>query len=142
MYNAASESISRWKDAIQNDLEARVDWSVTSNYSEANHHTNAILNGETGRGVLEVSASSGSSVELSAAGSSDPDGDSPSYSRWFYSEPSSYSGSVSIQNSNSESATVTVPSDAGGEIIHIVPEVVDGGSPNLTADRRVIINVN
>ena len=135
MYNEASESIRRWKDALQNDFEARMDWSMTSNYEEANHHPIAVVNGDTGRAYIEVSTTSGSSVELSAAGSSDPDGDGLSYSWWIYDEPSSGSGSV--QNASSESATVSVSS--GGEI-HVVLEVVDNGSPNLTAYRRVIIN--
>ena len=135
MYNEASESISRWKNALQNDFEARMDWSVTSNYGDANHHPIAVVNGDTTRDVLEVSASAGSSVQLSAAGSSDPDGDGLSYSWWVYDEPSS--GSASIQNASSESATVAVSS---GGSIHVVLEVVDSGSPNLTAYRRVIIN--
>ncbi len=141
MYNDASESISRWKDALQNDFAARMDWSVTSNYAGANHHPIAVVNGDTSRQVLEVSAAAGSDVSLSAAGSTDPDEDSLSYSWWFYADPSSFSGSVSIQNGSSASATVQVPSNAGGKNLHIVLELQDSGSPKLTAYRRVIINV-
>ncbi len=76
------------------------------------------------------------------AGSSDPDGDSLVYSRTFCNEPSSYSGNVSIQrNGPSASATVAIPSDAGGKMTHIVLERHDDGSPNLYAYRRVIISV-
>jgi hypothetical protein len=133
MYNEASESISRWKDPLQNDFAARMDWSVSSNYGDANHHPIAVVNGETGKGYLHVTATEGS-VALSAAGSSDPDGDDLSYSWWIFDEPSS--GSGSIQNASSESATVSISS---GEV-HVVLEVVDNGSPSLTAYRRVIIN--
>jgi uncharacterized repeat protein (TIGR02543 family) len=134
MYNEASESISRWKDAIQNDFEARMDWSVSSSYSDANHHPIAVLNGNTGRGVLELSAAAESSVELSAAGSSDPDGNSLSYNWWIYDEVSS--GSASITGEHAETATVKVSSGS----VHVILEVVDNGSPNLTAYRRIIIN--
>ena len=141
MYNEASESISRWKEAIQNDFEARMDWSVTSSYAEANHHPVAILNGDDTRQVLEISTTAESSVSLSAAGSSDPDDDTLSYTWWFYQEPSSYGGAIHIQGQNSVSTTVQVPPDAGGHTIHIILEIKDNGSPNLTAYRRMIINV-
>ncbi|MBN2196947.1 MAG: hypothetical protein JW751_29350 [Polyangiaceae bacterium] len=113
-----------------------MDWSITSDFGGANHHPIAVVNGDTGRGYVRVSAASGSSLQLSAAGSSDPDGDSLSYSWWIFDEPSS--GSGSLQNATSQSATVSVSS---GSEIHVVLEVVDNGSPNLTAYRRVIINV-
>jgi hypothetical protein len=141
MYNEASESIGRWKEALQNDFEARMDWSVTSSYADANHHPIAILNGDTTRQVMEISAAAGSGVELSADGSSDPDSNGLSYSWWMYDEPSSYNGDVTIQGGSSSAATVEVPANASGQNIHVVLEVVDDGSPNLTAYRRVIINV-
>ena len=118
-----------------------MDWSITSNYSGANHHPIAVVNGDTTRQVLEVSASAGSSVALSAAGSSDPDGNGLVYSWYFYDEPSSYNGTVTIQNSSSAAATVQVPSNAGGQTIHVILELRDTGSPNLYVYRRVIINV-
>jgi hypothetical protein len=144
MYGNTSEgvrAISRWRPAYDNEFEARMVWSVTSNYADANHHPFAVVNGDFSRQVLSISASPGSSVTLSAEGSSDPDGDSLVYSWFFYNEPSSYGGSVDVQGSASEVATVSVPSDAGGKTIHMILELHDTGSPNLYAYRRVIINV-
>ena len=144
MYGNTSDgagAISRWSNGYNNDFEARMDWTMTSDYSEANHHRVAVVNNDATRQVLEVSAAPGSSVTLSAAGSSDPDGDSLVYSWSFYQEPSSYSGAVSIKNSSSASATVAIPSNAGGKTMHIILELHDNGSPNLYTYRRVIINV-
>ena len=104
-----AEAIKRWSKGYDNDFAARMDWSITSKYSDANHHPVAVVNGDTSRRVLEVSASPGSSVTLSADGSSDPDGDSLAYSWSFYKEPSSYDGSVKIENELSASATVISP---------------------------------
>jgi hypothetical protein len=145
MYGNTAEkanAIKRWSKGYNNDFAARMDWTMTPDYAKANHHPVAVVNGDTTRQVLEVSASAGSSLALSAAGSSDPDGDSLSYPWSFYNEPSSYSKSVSIQGNTSSSATVSVPSDAGGKNIHIILEFHDNGIPNLYAYRRVIINVN
>ncbi|MBN2191967.1 MAG: DUF1593 domain-containing protein, partial [Polyangiaceae bacterium] len=132
MYNEPAESISRWKEALQNDFAARMDWSVTSNFGDANHHPIVVLNGDTSRSVLHMSGSD--SVELSAAGTTDPDGDSLSYKWWIDEDPSSGSGSIS--GANSETASVSV---SGGSV-HVVLEVVDNGSPKLTSYRRMIIN--
>ena len=136
-----AKAIKRWSKGYDNDFAARMDWSITSKYSDANHHPIAIVNGDTSRRVLEVSVSPGSSVTLSADGSSDPDNDSLTYVWSFYKEPSSYDESVKIENSSASSAKVTVPPDASGKNIHIILEVHDDGAPNLYAYRRVIINV-
>lgn len=144
MYGNTSEgakAIKRWNKGYNNDFAARMDWSITSKYADANHHPIAVLNGDKSRQVLEITAAAGASIELSAAGSSDPDGNSLTYSWSFYDEPSSYDGSVTIQNSASSSAKLEIPEDAGDKSIHIILEVHDDGSPNLYAYRRVIINV-
>jgi hypothetical protein len=145
MYGNTSEgakAIKRWSKGYDNDFQARMDWSITSKYSEANHHPVAGVNGDNSKRVLEVLASAGSSVTLSAAGSSDPDKDALAYSWTFYQEPSSYNdGSVTIDGQSSNTAEVSVPPSAGGKNIHIILEVHDDGAPNLYAYRRVIINV-
>jgi hypothetical protein len=136
------EAIKRWSEAYNNDFAARMDWSITNHYDEANHHPIAVVNGDKSRRVLEISADPGSSVSLSAAGSSDPDDDSMTYSWSFYEEPSSYKGPVDIEDQSSLAATVSVPSTAKEASIHVVLEAHDDGTPKLFAYRRVIINVN
>jgi hypothetical protein len=144
MYTDSStgETISDWKSAIENDFAARMDWSINSSYSKANHHPVAVLNGDKGKSVITINASAGSTVDLSASGSSDPDSNSLSYKWWQFGEADSYSGSVIISNSTSQNATLKVPSDASGKNIHIILEIKDNGSPTLTAYRRLIINVS
>ena len=136
-----AKSIKRWSKGYNSDFEACMDWSITSKYSDANHHPVAVVNGDTSRRVLEVSASPGSSVTLSADDSSDPDNDSLTYSWSFYKEPSSYKESVTIEDPSSPAVRVSVPSNASGKRIHIILEVHDDGAPNLYAYRRVILNV-
>ena len=144
MYGNTPETagaIKRWSKGYNNDFAARMDWTMTSDYAKANHHPIAVVNGDRTRQVLEISASPGSTVALSAHGSSDPDDDSLVYAWSFYKDPSSCKVSVSIENESSQSASVVVPSDAGGKTIHIILELHDNGSPNLYAYRRVIIDV-
>lgn len=139
--SAGAEAISRWRPAYENDFAARMDWSITSDYAEANHHPFAVVNGDTTMQVLHITADPGASVTLSAEGSDDPDGDSLVHSWSFYPKPSTYDGPVDVEGCSSEIATVPVPSNAGGTTMHVILELHDTGSPSLYAYRRVIIDV-
>jgi hypothetical protein len=136
-----ANAIKRWNTAYDNDFAARMDWSITGKYSDANHHPIAVVNDDISRRVLEVTAAPGSTVDLSAAGSSDPDEDALSYAWSFYQEPSSYKGEVIIEDTSAATAKVKIPSNAGGKNLHVILELHDDGKPNLYAYRRVIINV-
>lgn len=145
MYGNTKEgaaAIKRWNKGYNSDFAARMDWSITSNYHDANHHPVAVLNGNKTKSILHMSVSVGDKVELNAEGSSDPDGHSLSYTWSFYDEPSTYDGSVSIANDTSAKAMIIIPENARGKNIHIILEVYDNGSPNLYAYRRMIINVH
>lgn len=144
MYGNTAEgakAIKRWSAGYDNDFTARMIWSVTTNYAAANHHPIAVVNGDRTRRVLEVVATPGASVKLTADGSTDPDGNALTYTWSFYKEPSSYTGDVKIANSSSSAATVSVPADASGQNLHVILELHDNGSPALYAYRRVIISV-
>ena len=134
-----AQAIKRWSKGYDNDFAARMDWCVTSNYVEANHHPVAVVNGDTSRRVLEIVANAGSTVKLTAAGSSDPDRNPLTYVWSVYEEPGTYKNPVSINDRSSSAATVGIPADAGGKNIHVILELRDNGSPNLYAYRRVII---
>ena len=112
-----SAAIKRWSTAYDNDFAARMDWSITSKYADANHHPIAIVNGDSSRKVLQVSAAPGSVVALSATGSSDPDEDSLTYSWTFYQEPSSYQGRSKARQSDCCIGDVMIPDNASGETI-------------------------
>ncbi len=128
--------IVRWTDAFQNDFAARADWCVKP-YSECNHPPVVKLKND-----LNIKAKPGSKIQLSAKGTSDPDGDELSYFWWQYTEAETYTGSVTIENSTAQEASFTIPADAkNGQSIHIICEVKDNGSPELTRYQRVIIKV-
>ena len=76
-------AINRWKNAIYNNLQARMDWTLTSSYDHANHDPVAVLNWR--RDGADSGARSEASVTLSAEGSHDPDDDALSYN-WSVSQ--------------------------------------------------------
>lgn len=126
----------RWFIDLQNDWAARLDWGVTSTFGGANHHPVAELAHPD-----DIRVRPGDDVHLSAAGSSDPDGDELSYTWWQYKEAGSYSGSVDIVGATSQDASFVAP-DVNGEDVHIVLEVQDNGTPPLKRYRRVIVTID
>ncbi|MBN2713056.1 MAG: DUF1593 domain-containing protein [Planctomycetes bacterium] len=127
----------RWRAAFNADFQARMDWCKTSSYSGANHNPVAVLNGDAGKGIIYINATAGSTVPLSANGSSDPDGNTLSYKWWQYTDADSCSAAVSIFNSTSKNASFIMP-DEPGKTVHIILEIKDNGSPNLYSFRRLV----
>ena len=133
-----SKPIWRWSQAFQNDWAARADWCVKS-FAETNHNPRVVVNGIAGKSIVLTQAKPGSTVKLSAADSSDPDGDSLSYKWWYYKEPSTYSDEVRIDNADADNASFKVPYDSQANEFHVILTARDNGSPNLFAYRRVIV---
>jgi len=126
----------RWSDVLQNDFASRADWCIKS-YEEANHPPVVVLKNE-----LDIMVKPGETVNLSAKGTSDPDGDKLDYKWWQYNEAGTYKGTVIIKDSGKEDASLTVPENvAGGNTMHIILAVTDNGTPALTRYKRVIITV-
>jgi len=133
-------TIHRWRRAYQNEFEARMDWCVRSP-GQANHKPVAVCNGDESTKVLEIDTKPGGKVRLSAAGSSDPDGDKLRYRWWVYREAGTYWGDARIDAAQAVNAVVTVPAEASGRTIHVILELIDSGQPELTAYRRAILKV-
>jgi hypothetical protein len=128
--------IARWTDAVQNDFAVRADWCVKP-YAEANHPPVAAL-----AHAPDLMARAGESVTVSAAGSSDPDGDRLSYRWWHDRDAGSYQGAVHVRDAHQQAASFSVPGDAAaGQTIHLICEVTDSGTPRLTRYQRVIVSV-
>ena len=128
--------LTRWTDAIQKDFAARADWCVKP-YQEANHQPVVKLNHE-----LDLSAKPGSTIQLSAQGTYDPESDELTHNWWFYKEASDYKEKIEIKNSDARDASLVIPNNIDKETtLHIVCEVRDNGLPPLTRYKRVIIKV-
>ena len=115
-----------------------MDWCVNA-YTDANHHPVAVVNGDEGNATVRVAAAVGTSFQLDASASSDPDGDQLYFTWQVYPEAGTYEGEVEINGSSSSQTVVTVPGDCEGKTFHILLSVKDSGEPVLFSYRRVIV---
>lgn len=140
-------TIWRWRTAYQNDFAARMDWTIRP-YNKANHPPVVRL-----AHLNRIPANPGQRIELSAEGTTDPDGDAVSYEWFYYNEAGTFplsSGTsgqpLEIKNFDQVRAWFIVPNSRvmppGHGDMHIVLAVTDHGSPRLTRYQRVVITVS
>jgi len=136
----------RWREAFQNDFAARMDWTIKP-FAEANHPPVVRL-----AHAERLFAKPGQRVELSAEGTTDPDGNALSYSWFYYHEAGTFPVSnarsgqpLEISNHDQQKAFFDVPTGRvmapGTGDMHIILAVTDHGTPRLTRYRRVIVTV-
>ena len=144
MIPSASEganAILRWKDDIYNDFAARMQWTVCSNFKDANHHPVVVIGNNKGKEILELNVKAGQRVVLNAAKSYDPDHNRLTYDWNYYKEPSTYKGDIDLNVAQHAVCTIIVPKSAANRTIHIILRVVDDGVPVLTSYKRILLNV-
>jgi hypothetical protein len=121
--------------AAQRDFAARLKWSITPLYKDANHEPNVSI-----EGPLHLVARAAQKIQLTGV-VSDPDGNALSV-RWWQFKTGSYPGDVMIVNPTSPVTEVIVPADATpGQTIHYILEATDNSSLPLTRYQRVIITI-
>ena len=126
----------RFLAAAQNDFAARMQWSVTPKYGEANHPPVVKI-----KGPLAISAAPGTIVRLQGE-ASDPDRNAVKVTWWQYNDAGTYPGNIAFSDPAAFTTTFRVPGDAKpGQTIHVVFEVTDNGAPPLTRYQRIIVTV-
>jgi hypothetical protein len=135
-------TIWRWRSAFQNDFAARMDWTIKA-YADANHPPVAKLAHSN-----QLNAKSGERVDLSAEGSTDPDGNALSYEWFAYLEAGSLPLSsartgapLTIDDANKSKASFIAPKVTQAETLHVILAVTDNGTPPLTRYQRVIVTI-
>lgn len=145
IYNDPYTPVWRWRKAIWNDLQARMDWCVQP-YNKANHRPKAIINNDASDQVLIAKYNYEAIVTLDATGSSDIDGDSLSYKWWIYPEAGKkpYNKPIVIENDTRVKTSFKIPRDAGAKELHVILEVHDNNKivPLIDYKRLVIIVTN
>lgn len=142
-------TIWRWREHFQHDFAARMDWCVADDFKKANHNPVAVLNGDRSKQVMELTVKPGETVTLSAAGTSDPDGNAFETRWWIYPEASSlrdargqrFPPEVTLSRDRGPTTSLVAPKVQRPETVHVILEVQDAGTPPLWAYRRTVLAV-
>lgn len=134
--DVAYYTTNRWTAAVQNDFAARIQWTLTANYTRANHApVIECLNGTVAK------AQAGQTVIL-AGSVSDPDLDDVTTSWWQFFEEGTYPGSVTVTDRGNHTANIEIPTDAeAGQTISMILQGTDNGKFPLTRYSRTFIHV-
>ena len=145
---SAQATVWRWREHYQSDFAARMDWCVADDFKKANHNPVAVVNADKTKNVLEIKARPGETLELSAAGTYDPDGDLVETRWWIYQEASTlreqggrFPAKVNLSAATGPTTELAIPFADKPAAIHVILEARDNGKPNLWTYRRVVVQI-
>jgi hypothetical protein len=143
IYHDVHTPVWPWRTAMWNDFKARMDWCVEP-FEAANHHPDAILDGDDSDAIIRKVAKPGDRLSFDASASRDPDGDAMRYFWWIYPEAGRrpYGKDIQVLGAKEDQASIIIPEDAVGKELHLILEVWDRSTIVPLADyRRVVIEV-
>jgi len=133
-FSGAGVTLWRWREAFQNDFAARMDWTIKP-FSEANHNPVVVV-----KHADRLTVKSGEIFTLSAAGTTDPDGDSLSFLWFHYPEAGGYKTPLKTQGAdNLYAVSYKAPEVSSPQTAHFILKVTDKGAPSLTRYKRVLV---
>lgn len=150
----------RWRSAYQNEMSARMQWTLSSNYSSAVHPPKVSLNGTTGTEPYPLSVKPEQVVTLDASKSVNPDSNSSTSLtfEWMHYKEVTASNAYDVNtavpqlnftclNQDCSSVQTTMPNQtlacpkSNCQTYHVILSVKGQSSTPITRYRRVIFEI-
>ncbi len=136
-------TVARFRQAVQNDFAARMDWAVAASYELANHAPVSPLEGLYSYTSMTVAPDQ--TLTLSGAGWTDPDGNALSYRWWFYADASTPGVTPTLLDPDARDLALVLPDVTSLSQLHLILEVTDvpaaGGVP-MTRYQRTLLTID
>jgi len=143
-YNSAEAAVWRWRRAMYNDFQCRMDWCISS-FEESNHNPVAVINMDNSDNIIRIKAEAKQVLTFDASASFDPDNDALEMKWWQYKEAGTYTGDLNLEYAtpgNQLKTRVKIPENASGKQVHIILEVIDQNPVASLYDyRRIVVDV-
>ncbi|TWT81541.1 Endo-1,4-beta-xylanase A precursor [Planctomycetes bacterium CA13] len=134
-YETCRELEDHFYAATFNNFAARMDWAKDG---AGNRNPIAAIDNDKTLKILTRSPREGTTVKLDASTSQDPDDDKMTFKWWVLTAAGTYTQEIKITGSDSKVAAIEVPPGSAGKTFHVICEVTDDGTHNLTSYRRII----
>ncbi|KAK9427991.1 hypothetical protein V1505DRAFT_395589 [Lipomyces doorenjongii] len=160
-YSSNHATIWRWREAFQNDFAARIQWTLSADFTRSNHAPVIELNGIIGTEPLLLDAEAGSEFTLDASKSWDPDGDSLKFCWYHYKDITATQwwvdaevASLELNPLDKEHKVIKIKLPGPemccvdmftrepkkiGQVFHLILELKDYGTLPLTTYKRIVI---
>lgn len=135
-FRGSKVTLWRWRDEIQNDFAARMDWCIKP-YAEANHAPVIVLSHPE-----EITVKSGKRIFLDAFETTDPDSDAISFLWFNYPEAGTLNAELRVEGTeNAHMANFVAPIVKEAATVHFIVKVTDKGDPQLTSYKRIVVTI-
>lgn len=135
-----NNELKRWVADAKLSFENRLDYSL-KNPDEVNHEPIPMINGKNNNEIEVLQISSGSTIQLDASESFDPDGNKIGYNWFFYKEASTIKELPLIRDPSAEEIKIKIPEVVNDGSIHLILEVKDSASTSLKSYKRIIFEI-
>lgn len=137
----SKEAAVRVVQDVMNDFISRMSWAADG---KGNRNPEVVIQGNKSYDMVKINATLGTSISVSASGTTDPDGDALTYS-WSQDNEvvgKGWTKAISLTGATSPVVSFTVPPDSAGHELHLTLRVADNGSPPLATWRRVVVAIS
>jgi len=129
---------SNQSEHLSDESRQSIGYWPSANDGVGNRNPVVDIGDDQGLEILYQTPQPGTTVKLDASQTYDPDEDRLKFNWWVLTAAGTYNQPVKIEGGDTHTATIHIPADSAGKSFHLICEVTDDGTHNLTGYRRIV----